>query len=261
MLQNQIDYVLINSKWAQLITKAHSVWNAPIDSDHAPVSVALQLRFLPKTPTIAHEKRLNVSLLHTNIQMLQDYQQTVICRTSELTNSGRETPNFEIITKAVLMSAKETIPELPSTNKKPFLSLEAEHLAAKVGKLRRVKGTEANRAKRALRRQLRKDDEQLWTERASELEDAMKAGNTKKTFALLRFYSGKTKRAPDCLKAENEDKLLVNEKCLQRWREHFDKLLNRPPPKDASSTTVDTERAVYSPHRRAKCVRNQGSSA
>ncbi|MFH4985124.1 hypothetical protein AB6A40_011833, partial [Gnathostoma spinigerum] len=37
-------------------------------------------------------------------------------------------------------------------------------------------------------------------------------------------------RAPDCLTSEDGCTLLANNECLERWRGHFQKLLNRPHP-------------------------------
>ncbi|MFH4977159.1 hypothetical protein AB6A40_003868 [Gnathostoma spinigerum] len=62
------------------------------------------------------------------------------------------------------------------------------------------------------------------------MEDAVKCGDTKKFYSLLRIYSGKATRAPDCLTSNDGSTLLVNDECLERWRGHFQKLLNRAHP-------------------------------
>ncbi|MFH4982085.1 hypothetical protein AB6A40_008794 [Gnathostoma spinigerum] len=161
---------------------------------------------------------------------MTDYQRAVARSMAQFTQSGDVTLSNEAFTSAVLKSAITTIPLKPRLQKNPLLSQEAERLATKAAKFGKTKCAEAVRARRPLRRQLQRDEDRIWRERVSEMEEAVKCGNTKKLYSLLRIYNGKATRASDCLTSRDGRTLLVNNECLERWRGHFQKLLNRPHP-------------------------------
>ncbi|MFH4979474.1 hypothetical protein AB6A40_006183 [Gnathostoma spinigerum] len=228
-LKKQIDYVLISKRWAHTVTKARSVWGAPIDSDHAPVSATIKLHFMGEKK-VRRESQLDVQQVYRQKKIMTDYRRVVARSMAQFTRSGDVTLSNETFTRAVLKSAITTIPLKPRLQKKPFLSQEAECLATKAAKFGKTKCAEAVRARRALRRQLQRDEERIWRERVSEMEEAVKCGNMRKFYSLVRIYSGKATRAPDCLTSKDGRTLLMNDECLERWRGHFQKLLNRPRP-------------------------------
>ncbi|MFH4984755.1 hypothetical protein AB6A40_011464, partial [Gnathostoma spinigerum] len=228
-LKNQIDYMLISKRWAHTVTKARSVWGASIDSDHAPVSVTIKLRFMGEKE-VRRESQLDVQQLCRQKKVMTDYRRAIARSMAQFTRSRDVTLSNETFTSAVLKSARTTIPLKPKLQRKPLLSHEAERLATEAAKFGKTKCAEAVRARRALRRQLQRDKEKIWRERVSEMEEAVKCGNTKKLYSLLRIYSGKATRTPDCLTSKDGRTLLVNDECLERWKGHFQKLLNRPHP-------------------------------
>ncbi|KAK6735507.1 hypothetical protein RB195_018617 [Necator americanus] len=84
------------------------------------------------------------------------------------------------------------------------------------------------RLRRKLRRQLQQDRGNEWTSRAMEFEKAWEDRNLRKAYALLKQYSGKTKRCSLVLNAANG--VAVGEATLPIWRKHFKTLLNRIAP-------------------------------
>ncbi|KAK6730865.1 hypothetical protein RB195_007371 [Necator americanus] len=80
------------------------------------------------------------------------------------------------------------------------------------------------RLRRRLRRQLQQHRDNEWTSRAMEFEKAWEDRNPWKGYALLKQYSGKTKRCSPVLNTANG--VAVGEATLLFLKEHFKTLLN-----------------------------------
>ncbi|MFH4982035.1 hypothetical protein AB6A40_008744 [Gnathostoma spinigerum] len=195
------------------------------------------------------ESQLDVQQVYRQKKVMTDYRRAVARSMAQFTRSGDVTLSNETFTSAVLKSARTTIPLKPRLQKKPLLSQQAERFATKAAKFGKTKCAEAVRARRALCRQLQRDEERIWRERVSQTEEAVKCGNTKKSYSLLRICSGKATCAPDCLTSKDDRTLLVIDECLERWRGHFQKLLNRPHPTfpELSLVQKDTYSAITEP--------------
>ncbi|KAK6750512.1 hypothetical protein RB195_002469 [Necator americanus] len=75
------------------------------------------------------------------------------------------------------------------------------------------------RLRRKLHRQLQQDRDNKWTSRAMEFEKAWKDRNPRKAYALLKQYSGKTKRCSPVFNTANG--VAVGEATLPTWRGHL----------------------------------------
>ena len=96
--------------------------------------------------------------------------------------------------------------------------------------------TEANRAvKNSV-----KTDKANFIE-ANEAEDASAQGNMKQLYEITRKLAGKYKRTDRPIKDKNGNVLTSGEDQLKRWREHFEELLNRPPPQNPPDITPAEE--------------------
>ena len=91
--------------------------------------------------------------------------------------------------------------------------------------------TEANRA---VKNSVKTDKANFIEDLAKEAEDASAQGNMKQLYEITRKLAGKYKATDRPIKDKNGNVLTSDEDQLKRWREHFEELLNRPPPQNTS---------------------------
>ena len=89
--------------------------------------------------------------------------------------------------------------------------------------------TEANRA---VKNSVKTDKANFIEDLAKEAEDASAQGNMKQLYDVTRKLAGKYKNTDRPIKDKNGNVLTSDEDQLKRWREHFEELLNRPPPQN-----------------------------
>ncbi|KAK2159897.1 hypothetical protein NP493_1681g00012 [Ridgeia piscesae] len=98
--------------------------------------------------------------------------------------------------------------------------------------------TEANRA---VKNSVKTDKANFIEDLAKEAEDASAQGNMKQLYEITRKLAGKYKRTDRPIKDKNGNVLTSDEDQLKRWREHFEELLNRPPPQNPPDITPAEE--------------------
>ena len=98
--------------------------------------------------------------------------------------------------------------------------------------------TEANRA---VKNSIKTDKANFIEDLAKEAEDASAQGNMKQLYEITRKLAGKYKRTDRPIKDKNGNVLTSDEDQLKRWREHFEELLNRPPPQNPPDITPAEE--------------------
>ena len=98
--------------------------------------------------------------------------------------------------------------------------------------------TEANRA---IKNSVKTDKANLIEDLAKEAEDASAQENMKQLYDITRKLAGKYKRTDRPIKDKNGNVLTSDEDQLKRWREHFEELLNRPPPQNPPDVTPAEE--------------------
>ena len=67
---------------------------------------------------------------------------------------------------------------------------------------------------------------------AEEAETACSKGDIKTLYNITRQLSGRTSKSNTHVKDKNGNIITKLEEQLKRWREHFQEVLNRPPPTD-----------------------------
>ena len=98
--------------------------------------------------------------------------------------------------------------------------------------------TEANRA---VKNSVKTDKANFIENLAKEAEDASAQGNMKQLYEITGKLAGKYKRTDRPIKDKNGNVLTSDEDQLKRWREHFEELLNRPPPQNPPDITQAEE--------------------
>ena len=74
------------------------------------------------------------------------------------------------------------------------------------------------------------DEEVYWSTQADEMNKATRNGDTGKLFKILKRACGKSAAVSEVIKEVNGDVITNQHRRVDRWAEHFNELLNRPPP-------------------------------
>ena len=95
--------------------------------------------------------------------------------------------------------------------------------------------------------QLAKNDKnQYWEKIAKDIEAAASRSDTRKMYQLLKSIRSKShKPTSTSVEDENGKLLLNNTKIINRWKEHFDRLLNQ----HQLSTAIDDNQRCHNPSR------------
>ena len=93
-----------------------------------------------------------------------------------------------------------------------------------------------------MKKKTKKDRKSYIDELASEAEVAAKQHNPKKLYKITRQLAGTNRSTNRPVKNKQGNLLTKESQQMERWREHFQELLNRPPPDvppDVSEPTKD----------------------
>ena len=129
-----------------------------------------------------------------------------------------------------------------ATSPIPFLS--SKKISINNSRTRAAKATaqeEYTEANRAVKNSVKTDKANFIEDLAKEAEDASAQGNMKQLYEITRKLAGKYKRTDRPIKDKNGNVLTSDEDQLKRWREHFEELLNRPPPQNPPDITPAEE--------------------
>jgi hypothetical protein len=81
-----------------------------------------------------------------------------------------------------------------------------------------------------IRRSLRRDEHSYWTATAAECETAFERGHTQKLFATIQSLTKKRSNVSDAILDKEGNNINSRSGQVARWQEHFEELLNKPPP-------------------------------
>ena len=91
-----------------------------------------------------------------------------------------------------------------------------------------MNSSEGRRAKRKqLKLSIAKDREAHWDAAATKLEHTARVGDTRKLSQTLKRATGQKKRGASGVKAADETLLTDKNDIIERWAEHFERLLIR----------------------------------
>ena len=192
-IRNQIDYIMVHSRWRTSIRNSRSYPGADCNSDHNLVAVTFQARFtnLKKEPPT---KRLDLDALTGPAGIA--YATTVTNRFEALRLVQNETTPEELwkSTKTILLeSAAETIGLPPRQKQKGWLSEETVQKAAEKRAARHGNPAKYKELKATVQKLVRKDKQTYTDNMCREMETEAKRGNTRSLFKLVKFLVNKRK--------------------------------------------------------------------
>ena len=115
--RNQIDYILINSRFRNALQVAKTFPGADCGSDHVPVCVTIRLK-LKKIKTAIRNIKLDVDTLRSDSDIKEKFTVAVKNRFSILHDVQEVDEKWEHLKESITQAAEETIPKSQRKAKK-----------------------------------------------------------------------------------------------------------------------------------------------
>lgn len=228
---NQIDYILARSRWASSVLDARAYHGADTGgkcgSDHVLVRATLRIRLKVNRPT---KRSTRVDVAKLKLDAGKNFQVEVQNRFAQLQPASNEPEQEWRELKSTIAAAARS--HLSSTKRQNRDWITENTLAlAERSRLARVTGAaNFHELRRLTTRAIQADRNAYWCDFAEETERAAAVGDTCKLYQLEKKASRKSTGVSETICAENGSVITSREERLQRWREHFEDLLNHPPP-------------------------------
>ena len=222
---NQIDYILVRSRWMSSVQDCRSYRGAEAGnaggSDHTLVRAKFKLSLisrLKRTP----RKRLNTLALD---DAHQRSTLTAAIARGLAENDGdieHQWSNLKVVTQAAALEHLGT-----SCHRRcDWISEHTVRLSAQAREARLNRSPDYRRLRRGATRSARRDRQRYWAEMACTMESASNASDFGRLFRLIRKASGRRGSNPS-LRDASGHLIFDLENKVTRWVEHFSQLLNR----------------------------------
>jgi hypothetical protein len=239
--KNQIDHIMINTKWRGSLQDVKVRRGADVGSDHHLVTAKVKIKLRRTGPPTKNTRKFEVASLR-DPEMRHKYNISVKNRFEGLDQeNGSIEEMWHTLADTYQASAKEVLGYRRRTDKE-WLSQETwqaiedrKKQKAKINECRserlkaqqKQKYTEANtKVKRFARRDKRRHIEDL----ATQAEEAARRRELSTVYQITRRLCNQKPTTSGPVR-DKQGKLLTNEKDKeQRWKEHFEEVLNRPEP-------------------------------
>lgn len=247
--QNQIDHLMINGTWRRSLLDVKVKRGADIGSDHHLVTAVLRIK-LKKTGSrkIARKQfdvgKLNdtkvrgyfVLQLKNRFQALADMLDHTEPKSDDINTMWEQTKTTYVKTSEACLGYKHK-------EKKEWLSddtwqtvenrraLKKKVNEAKSERLKEKYRKQYQETNKVVRRKARADKRAYLENLASQAEEAARKGEQGKVYKITKIVSGKHRRTTEAPIVDKKGQLLTTESQQEaRWAEHFQEVLNRPPP-------------------------------
>ena len=246
IIKNQIDHFCINKKFGSAVQDVRAFRGADIGSDHNLCIAKLKIKLKKHQNIIFHRKIDTKRLLESDLQ--EEYntkitnQYSALNKPSELVNPITSIEmKWENFRNIAINAALDTA-GLVQNNKKKWLSentwskiQDRKLMKQKILAAKTTQDEEQNRLTYALldkevKTSARKDRHTYINNLALEAESASKHNNSRILHHITKQLCNQPLIPNASIKDKNGKVLTTTEQQKQRWAEHFQDLLNRPPP-------------------------------
>lgn len=228
--KNQIDYVAIRRTWRSAIRNVSVRWNdLALDSDHGLLVADVKAKLMVKKRQPA-QHRFDMSML-SNPRVKELFQNKL---TTSIESFDQRQPDLEATWQVTRQACADAASEYLVGEKRPknhwITPATLDQIKLRDAAKRAGDSVLTRNLNRAIKRCTRRDKDAYWTNKALELESAAARGNSRLLFRSLKQAAGKFSKISEVIKNKNGDVITVLGERVSRWREHFNELLNRPPP-------------------------------
>ena len=254
--ENQIDHICIGRKFRRSMQDVRVQRGADAASDHHLVLARMKMKLRKREVKRSTRTQYNVDFLKDRLTT-ETFRLTVRNKYEALQDLLDE-GNMDIDTqwqqiKEMWTSTCSEVLGKKKYQQKDWISADTLNKvqvrkekkgAINNSRTRAAKATaqeEYTEANRAVKNSVKTDKANFIEDLAKEAEDASAQGNMKQLYEITRKLAGKYKRTDRPIKDKNGNVLTSDEDQLKRWREHFEELLNRPPPQNPPDITPAEE--------------------
>ena len=254
--ENQIDHICIGRKFRRSMQDVRVQRGADAASDHHLVLARMKMKLKKREVKRSTRTQYNVDFLKDRLTT-ETFRLTVRNKYEALQDLLDE-GNMDIDTqwqqiKEMWTSTCNEVLGKKKYQQKDWISADTLNKvqvrkekkgAINNSRTRAAKATaqeEYTEANRAVKNSVKTDKANFIEDLAKEAEDASAQGNMKQLYEITRKLAGKYKRTDRPIKDKNGNVLTSDEDQLKRWREHFEELLNRPPPQNPPDITPAEE--------------------
>ena len=237
--QSQIDHIIINGKWRRSLQDVRVMRQADIGSDHNLLVAKVKLKLRKAKMGSSQNQRFDVKklqdpqvkqefniTLQNRFSVLQDQTRLTIADfNTAMQETGKEILGFKKSKKKEWISSNTTdLIEKRREAKKKVLSTRSERVRERLAKEHKDRDKEVKESAR--------NDKRRYTEGLAEEAEAAAAQNDMKTvYEVTKKLKGNFGQNCDRpVKAEDGTTLTTEKEKLDRWKQHFQKILNRPEP-------------------------------
>jgi hypothetical protein len=226
-IRKQIDFICVRSRWKSSALSCRSYWGTALESDHALLVSRMRVR-LEKVHKPKRPPRLALEQLRDPSKRMQ------FCNalSTQLNNISEHGPGeieslWDATVSSILQTASDTI-DRRKHHRNDWIS------PATLALVNARKNANTRIARKELTAQINvsidQDKHHYWNLKADEMNNANRHGNTGKLFRTLKDVAGKKHGSCDTVREDDGTVIHSAERKLDRWREYYDSLLNRPAP-------------------------------
>ena len=258
--KNQIDHFMINGTWRRSLHNVVVRRGADVGSDHQLVVATVQLKLHRigkkeiarfnfdteklKTPHIRNNFKLTLKNKFEALSELEDHTQP---------GTDEVELKWNRVKKAYLSTAEECLGK-KKRNQKQWITDETwncinkrretkkKSLDAKSERIKEQLNLQYQEENREVKRRTRNDKRKNLEDLATQAEEAAQRGEQGQVYRITKIICGKFKGNMDVPIKGKDGKLLTTETDQEkRWNEHFNEVLNRPPPETQAEITPAEE--------------------
>ena len=243
--ENQIDHICIERKFRRSMQDVRVQRGADAASDHHLVLARMKMKLKKREVKRSTITQYNVDFLKDSV-VTETFRLTVRnkCESlQDILNEGNMDTQWQQIKEMWTSTCIEVLGKKKyqqnywiSADTVNKVQVRKEKKGAiNNSRTRAAKATaqeEYTEANRAVKNSVKTDKTNFIEDLAKEAEDASAQGNMKQLYDITRTLAAKYKLTDKPNKHKNGNVLTSDEDQLKRWREHFEELLNRPPPQN-----------------------------
>lgn len=233
-----LDYFLINTRFRSSLKDVRVMRGPDCGSDHYLVRANLQLRLQRAKTRTPFPVKPNWSLLRepatkTKFQIALANRFAVL---DQLDDVDREEMQ---VADAIWHCALPLCPPIRRRTQ-PWISDECLDLVRERKRVKHLNFERYRQLNQQVRKQLKTEREAHWDKVAADLEEAASKFEFRTLYQTLRRLSGRTKSTNDNIKKADGTFVRSSSERLDRWKEHFEDLLNHDAPQGPPAQPMPT---------------------
>ena len=227
----EIDHIITRDRKLFTSCRAYRGAECSANTDHHLVIAKMQLRLSMIQRTASSSVRYDTDRLLKDTSLMHRYCLNVSNKFEVLSSfQGEVDEVWSAISSAIHESAEEIVGKKRTTHK-PWLSNNAYQIIQRKYQARITGNSrERNRLKRLFDKQALKDKENFYNNIADEAEQGLTRNDLKTTYRAIKTLSGSTVLQSHSIPIKDSFGSPCNSEdtILERWAEHYEKMLNHP---------------------------------